>query len=268
MYQELFRIGPLTVNSYGVMLALAFIVGIFLAIRKAKKRGIDSDSIVNLAFVVMISAIVGSRLFYVLFHLSEFKGRWIYTFLPVQPDGTIGLGGLIFLGGFVGALLSGAIYVHLKKLSFWKVVDSVAPSLALGLFLGRIGCFLNGCCYGKACDLPWGVIFPPHSPAGYEMGGVAIHPTQLYSSAYALIIFIILVLLDKKERFDGFLFSIFLILYGASRFIVDIFRFYESQMFLIDGIGFNQLLSLLLIGAGVILLIIRGGNKAPKGINP
>ena len=268
MYQELFRIGPLTINSYGVMLALAFIVGIFLAIRRAEKKGIDSNTIVNLAFIVMISAIVGSRLFYVLFHLSEFKGRWIYTFLPIQPDGTIGLGGLIFLGGFVGALLSGAIYVYRKKLSFWKVVDSVAPSLALGLFFGRIGCFLNGCCYGKACDMPWGIVFPPNSPAGFQTGGIAIHPTQLYSSAYGLIIFGILMLLDKKVHFDGFLFSTFLILYGVSRFVVDFFRFYESQMFLIDGIGFNQLLSLLLVIAGIVLLLSKHRDEVSKGINP
>lgn len=264
MYPELFKIGPLTVNSYGIMLALAFIVGIFLAIKRAEKKGIDGNTIVNLAFIVMISAIVGSRLFYVLFHLSEFKGRWIYTFLPVQPDGTIGLGGLIFLGGFVGALLSSAIYIHIKKMSFWKMADTVAPSLALGLFFGRIGCFLNGCCYGKVCDLPWGVVFPPQSPAGFQMGDVAIHPTQLYSSAYGLIIFIILMLLDKKERFDGFLFTFFLILYGISRFTVDFFRFYESQMFLIDGIGFNQILSLLLVITGVAVLIARRRDVAPK----
>lgn len=272
MHPELFRIGPLVVNSYGVMLAMAFILGIFLTLKKAEKRGIDNNTIINLAFIVMISAIVGSRLFYVLFHLDEFKGRWVYTFLPIQPDGSIGLGGLIFLGGFLGALLSGAIYIHLKKLSFWKVVDSVAPSLALGLFLGRIGCFLNGCCYGKTCDLPWAVKFPPNSPAGYQMGDVAIHPTQLYSSAYGLLIFIILMLLDRKVHKDGFLFFIFLILYGISRFIVDFFRFYETQMFLIDGIEFNQILSLLLVIGGLILLVMKKRGdinvEAQKGINP
>lgn len=257
MYPELFRIGPLVINSYGLMLALAFIVGIFLALKKAEKRGIDNNTIINLAFIVMVSAIVGSRLFYVLFHLEEFKGRWLYTFLPIQPDGSIGLGGLIFLGGFLGAILSGAIYIHKKSLSFWKVVDSVAPSLALGLFFGRIGCFLNGCCFGKACSLPWAVTFPPNSAAGHQMAGVAIHPTQLYSSAYGLLIFIILMLLDRKNHYDGFLFAIFLLIYGVSRFIVDFFRFYESQMFLIDGIGFNQILSFLLVISGIILLLIK-----------
>lgn len=245
------------------MLALAFIVGLFLAIKKAEKKGIDSNIIVNLAFIVMISAIIGSRLFYVLFHLEEFKGRWVYTFLPIQPDGSIGLGGLIFLGGFLGALLSGGIYLYKKKISFLKVVDSVAPSLAIGLFFGRIGCFLNGCCFGKACDLPWAVTFPPHSPAGYQMGNIAIHPTQLYSSAYGLLIFIILMLLDKKVHYDGFLFGVFLVLYGVSRFTVDFYRFYETQMFLIDGIEFNQLVSLLLVIGGIVLLLVlkRGEVK-------
>lgn len=266
MHPELFRIGPLVINSYGLMLALAFIVGLFLAIKKAEKKGIDSNIIVNLAFIVMISAIIGSRLFYVLFHLEEFKGRWVYTFLPIQPDGSIGLGGLIFLGGFLGALLSGGIYLYKKKISFLKVVDSVAPSLAIGLFFGRIGCFLNGCCFGKACDLPWAVTFPPHSPAGYQMGNIAIHPTQLYSSAYGLLIFIILMLLDKKVHYDGFLFGVFLVLYGVSRFTVDFYRFYETQMFLIDGIEFNQLVSLLLVIGGIVLLLVLKRGKVKENM--
>ena len=248
------------------MLALAFIVGLFLAIKKAEKKGIGSNIIVNLAFIVMISAIIGSRLFYVLFHLEEFKGRWVYTFLPIQPDGSIGLGGLIFLGGFLGALLSGGIYLYKKKISFLKVVDSVAPSLAIGLFFGRIGCFLNGCCFGKACDLPWAVTFPPHSPAGYQMGNIAIHPTQLYSSAYGLLIFIILMLLDKKVHYDGFLFGVFLVLYGVSRFTVDFYRFYETQMFLIDGIEFNQLVSLLLVIGGIVLLLVLKRGKVKENM--
>ena len=266
MHPELFRIGPLVINSYGLMLALAFIVGLFLAIKKAEKKRIGSNIIVNLAFIVMISAIIGSRLFYVLFHLEEFKGRWVYTFLPIQPDGSIGLGGLIFLGGFLGALLSGGIYLYKKKISFLKVVDSVAPSLAIGLFFGRIGCFLNGCCFGKACDLPWAVTFPPHSPAGYQMGNIAIHPTQLYSSAYGLLIFIILMLLDKKVHYDGFLFGVFLVLYGVSRFTVDFYRFYETQMFLIDGIEFNQLVSLLLVIGGIVLLLVLKRGKVKENM--
>ncbi len=254
MYPELFRIGPLVINSYGLMLALAFILGLWITNYKAAQRKIDPNDIMNLAVVVMISSIVGARLLYVLFHLDEFRGRWLYTFLPIQPDGTIGLGGLILLGGVLGGFLAGGIYVVQKGMPFWKVVDSVAPALALGIFLGRIGCFLNGCCFGKACDLPWAVTFPPNSPAGLIMKDMAVHPTQLYASLYGLIIFGILMGLDRRPRFEGFLFGMFLILYGIARFSVDFFRYYESQMFIIAGLGFNQLISLLMFLAGLIIV--------------
>ena len=263
MHPELFRIGPFAVHSYGVMLALSFILGIFIAGKNGQKRGIKSDEIVNVGFIVILASIVGARLFYVLFHLEEFRGRWIYAFWPVQEDGTIGLGGLILLGGFLMAVFSSAVYMYYKKLNFWEVADSIAPSIALGVFLTRIGCYLNGCCFGNACDLPWGVVFPPYSPAGSVMGDIHIHPTQLYSSLYGLSIFIFLQWLGQKPRPDGLLISLFLILYGISRFFVDFYRYYESQMFLIDGLQFNQIVSLGLFFSGIIILIYRL-KKAPE----
>ncbi len=267
MHPELFRIGPISVHSYGVMLALSFILGIYLAIREGEKRGIRGDDIVNLGMVIIISSVFGARLFYVLFHLEEFRGRWIYTFWPVQEDGTIGLGGLIVLGGFLTAFIASAVYILVKKLDFWKVADSVAPSIALGVFLTRIGCFLNGCCFGKACSLPWAVVFLPNSPAGTVMGNTPIHPTQLYSSFYGLVIFLILLYVNRKQRFDGLLIGLFLILYGISRFTVDFFRYYEHQMFIIDGLEFNQIVSLLMFVGGIFILLYRGKvpqNKMPE----
>jgi len=133
--------------------------------------------------------------------------------------------------------------------------------------LGRIGCFLNGCCFGKTCDLPWAVIFPPNSAAGYHMGEIALHPTQLYSSLYAFLIFLLLMYLDKQEYFDGFIFSMFMILYGIARFSIDFFRFYETQMFLIDGIVFNQVVSFFMIISGVILLFINRKRAREKLTN-
>jgi len=258
MHPELFRIGPLVVHSYGVMLALSFIIGVYLAVREGQKRGISGDDIINLGLVIIVSSIFGARLFYVLFHLNEFRGRWIYTFWPVQEDGTVGLGGLILLGGFLTAFLASVVLIYKKKLDFWKLADSVAPSVALGVFLTRIGCFLNGCCFGKACSLPWAVSFPPNSPAGTVMGNTPIHPTQLYSSLYGLIIFLILILLNRKQRFDGMLMGTFFVLYGIARFTVDFFRYYESQMFIVDGLEFNQLVSLTMFLGGVFILLYRG----------
>jgi phosphatidylglycerol:prolipoprotein diacylglycerol transferase len=272
MHPELFKIGPFAIHSYGVMLALSFILGIYVAVRKGEKRGIKGDEIVNLGFIIIIASIVGARLFYVLFHTEEFSGRWLYAFWPVQEDGTVGLGGLILLGGFILAVAAAAVYIYVKKLNFWKLADSIAPAIALGVFLTRIGCFLNGCCFGKACSYPWGVSFPPHSPAGATMGSIHIHPTQLYSSFYGLVIFGILMFLDRKPVFDGALLGVFLILYGLSRFTVDFFRFYENQMFLIDGLQFNQIISLLMLFSGILLIGYRWklhqSSAARKPIKP
>ncbi len=268
MHPELFRIGPFSVHSYGVMLALSFILGIYVAVKKGEKRGIKGDEVVNLGFLIIVSSIIGARLFYVLFHLQEFRGRWISTFWPVQQDGTVGLGGLILLGGVILAVLSSAIYMYYHKLNFWVLADAIAPAIALGIFFTRIGCFLNGCCFGKACDLSWGVVFPQNSPAGSVMGNVAIHPTQLYSSLYGLIIFGILMYLDRNRRFNGFLIGLFFIFYGISRFTVDLFRFYETQMFVIGGLEFNQVVSLVMFFSGIGILIyrwqIQAGRKQEK----
>ena len=127
MYPVLFQIGPFVISSYGLMLALAFLIGIQIFSWMGKRRSLDNDQIMNLAFIVMISAIVGSRLLYVVSHLEEFSGRWVYTFLPIQPDGTVGLSGLILLGGVLGALIAGTVYVRYKKLPLWRYTDSIAP---------------------------------------------------------------------------------------------------------------------------------------------
>jgi phosphatidylglycerol:prolipoprotein diacylglycerol transferase len=267
MHPELFSIGPFTVHSYGVLLAVSFILGIFIAIKKGEKRDIKSDEIINIGFIIIISSIIGARLFYVLFHLSEFEGRWLYTFWPVQEDGTVGLGGLILLGGFIAALLSSIVYIVHKKLNFWKLADSIAPGFALGIFLTRIGCYLNGCCFGKECHLSWAVKFPAGSPAGSIMGDLSLHPTQLYSSLYALIIFLILMLLDRFNIFDGISIGLFFILYGISRFIVDFFRYYEEQMIVLAGLGFNQLVSLFMLFTGVVIIFYRHYTKKIDKVN-
>jgi phosphatidylglycerol:prolipoprotein diacylglycerol transferase len=261
MYPELFRIGPVVIGSYGLMLASAFIAGIWMATRLAEQRGINIDKFINLCFLILISALIGSRLFYVLTHLDEFSGRWLYTFLPVQPDGSIGLSGLIFLGGFLAALLVSLFYVKTQKMPAYKVADSMAPALAFGLFVGRIGCFLNGCCFGQVCNLSWGVQFPATSAAGSIMGNAFLHPTQVYSSIYAFIIFAILMRLNRQNVADGVMSAAFLIFYGAGRFIIDFFRYYEHQMLAIGGLNWNQVTSILMIIGGVIIFLVQKSEK-------
>lgn len=263
MHPELFRIGPLVINSYGLMLALAFIIGMFIAGKLAEKKGLDKDEIINLSFIIMVSAIFGARVLYVLTHLEEFSGRWTKTFWPVQDDGSVGINGLILLGGVIGAVIAASIYASRKKMPYWKTADSIAPALAFGLVLGRIGCFLNGCCFGKVCDLPWGVRFPDGSAADVIMQHNSLHPTQLYSSLYALIIFSILIWLSYKRPFDGMVTGVFLILYGIARFTVDFFRYYESQMFLFWGLDLNQIISMIMFIGGIVLIYKNWPSEKP-----
>ncbi|MEE4310683.1 MAG: prolipoprotein diacylglyceryl transferase [candidate division KSB1 bacterium] len=266
MHPDIFKIGPLEIHSYGLMLALSFLLGIFLAMHRAKKQNIDQNNIMDLAVIIVISAILGSRFLYVIAHLSEFRGHWLDVINPFQGDGSVGIAGLTMLGGFLAALIFGMLYLWIKKLPVLKIADIVAPSVGLGIFITRIGCFLNGCCYGVPTDGPFGVIFPPNSAAGYHFPGVAIHPAQLYSSFYGLVILVTLLVIERWKKFDGFLIYSFMILYGISRFIVDTLRYYEDSMVLFafgdSSISVNQGISILMIltGAGLIAynLIKRG----------
>jgi phosphatidylglycerol:prolipoprotein diacylglycerol transferase len=150
-------------------------VRIWLATRRAKNRGINPNDIMDLSVIILISSIVGSRLMYVVFHLDEFRGRWLDTINPFQSDGQIGLAGLTLLGGVLLAFISSYLFLRHRKLSFLKFADVVMPSVGLGIFLTRIGCFLNGCCFGLPCEHGhgWCVLFlitarrrciPRHSP--------------------------------------------------------------------------------------------------------
>ena len=269
MHPVIFKIGAFELRSYGFMLALSFLFGIWLATRRAKNRGINPNDIMDLSVIILISSIVGSRLMYVVFHLDEFRGRWLDTINPFQSDGQIGLAGLTLLGGVLLAFISSYLFLRHRKLSFLKFADVVMPSVGLGIFLTRIGCFLNGCCFGLPCEHGhgWCVLFPDHSPAGDVFPGIPLIPAQLYSSLYGLIILFVLLAFDRKKRFTGFLFYLFLILYGIARFIIDLFRYYEDSMVLLTVVGkslsMNQAISIAFVVLGVIGLVI-GSDKAAK----
>lgn len=261
VHSKLFQIGPLEIHSYGLMLAISFLIGIYLSIYRAKKHSIDPNKIIDLSVVIVISAILGARFLYVIFHLAEFKGHWLDTFNPFQSSGQIGIAGLTMLGGFVAAVGFGLLYLKIKKLPAMKIADLVVPAVGLGIFVTRIGCFLNGCCYGVPTNAPWAMIFPSDSPAGFSFPNQAIHPAQLYSSFYGLVIFGLILFMERYKKFDGFLLYLFFILYGIARFIVDIFRYYENSMVLFSvadvAISVNQLISILMVLLGIGLISIN-----------
>jgi len=261
MYPVLFKIGWFEAHSYGLLLMVSFLLGIYIATRRAKKAGINPNHVVDLSIVIIVSSLVGARVMYVAFHLDEFKGRWLDTINPIQSDETIGIAGLVLLGGIILASLSSFVYLKFKKLPILSIFNIITPSIALGLVIVRIGCFLHGCCFGTECTYVWGVIFPPDSPAGYIFPGQPIHPAQLYASFGGAVIFILLLLSEKVQFFKDKTFFTFLILYGISRFTVEIFRYHDENMVLFDDVSVNQGLSVALIIVGISAIFYSASKK-------
>ncbi len=253
MHPLLFEFGRFKIYSYGFMLALSFFVGILLAARRAGKQGIKPEIIYDLSIFLILGAVIGSRGLYILTHLDHFHG-----FLDIIA---LWQGGATYYGGLILAVAGAVIFLKVKKISFLKTADICSLSIASGVFLTRIGCFLSGCCFGSPTECPLGMVFPPDSPAGYTYSGIHIHPTQLYSSFYGLVIFFALILRERKKSFDGYTFAFMLILYGIARFIVDTFRFYEESAVIWRGFVDNQLISVGLVAGGLVLLL-AGGRKA------
>ncbi|MEO0102802.1 MAG: prolipoprotein diacylglyceryl transferase [candidate division WOR-3 bacterium] len=245
MFPIILRIGSFNIYSYGLMLFLAFLVGIKLTASRAKKFGVKEELISNLALYILFGAIIGSRLLYVLLHWDEFANDIVGIFAFWRG----GLGGLMFFGGLLGGLLSGIYYVKKKKLPLRKMFDSAAPALALGEFFTRIGCFLNGCCFGKPTNCFLGVKFPKDSPAGFLD---EVHPTQLYSSFFGLILFLFIILfLEKKKLKPGSIFAITIIIYALFRFLIDFVRYYENAA----NFWTNQIIALGFIILGLVLFV-------------
>jgi phosphatidylglycerol:prolipoprotein diacylglycerol transferase len=254
MYPTLIKIGSFHIYSYGLFLFLSFLIGTKLVEVRAKKFGVKSDSITNLALLTLIMVVIGARLLYVIFHWSEFSNDLVGIIAFWRG----GLGGLMFFGGFILALVVGILYVRHEKMPVYKILDSIAPALVLGEGLTRIGCFLNGCCFGKPTGSFLGMVFPHHSAAGYTFSE-AIHPTQLYSSLAGFVLFAIALILERKRLKDGVLFGIILVLYSLFRFGIDFVRYYE------DAANFwgNQIIALGFFVLALIFLVIRLKSK-PK----
>ncbi|HOP26319.1 MAG TPA: prolipoprotein diacylglyceryl transferase [Candidatus Sabulitectum sp.] len=222
MHPVLLRIGSLPINSYGLMLAISFLLGVKLAARRASKLGIPPDETTNLSIWIMAAAIIGSRAFYVATHMEQYAGDPIAAVAFWN-----GLYGLSMLGGVVLAMATGFTWIAKKKWPVWSFADAVIPSFALGIFITRIGCFLNGCCFGSETSCSLGVSFPQGSLPHSVFGSSTIHPAQLYSSAGGLLILAVLLTADRRGHFPGFIFTLFTGLYGATRFGMEEFRYFD-----------------------------------------
>lgn len=252
MYPVLLRIGPFTLHTYGVFVATAFLAAIALALREARRVGEDANKVLDLCFYVLVAAIVGSRILYVPVNWPTFRHD------PLEIL-RIWHGGLVFYGGFIAAVATAFWYIRRHALPFLKTVDIFAPAIAFGQFVGRIGCFFAGCCYGRTCDLPWAVTFS--DPASLAPTGVPLHPSQIYSSLNGLLIFLVLVGLKRIKRYEGQIFWTYVFLYGVMRFVLEYFRGDERGMFLQGMFSTSQLLGLIMMVIALSIMIILGRRR-------
>lgn len=231
MHPIIFQIGPLTIYSYGLLVAAGFIIGALLASRHAPRLGISSDKIINLVLIILLSGILGGRLFYILLNIKDYLA---------DPAEIVMLthGGLVFYGGAISAFCAAFVYIKKAGLPFMDTFDLLVPFIALGHAVGRIGCFLNGCCYGKLVS-------------GWRI------PTQVLSSLLLLCLFVFLRICLDKRKFTGQVFYLYLIFYSAGRFLMEFLRGDNQAIFL--NLTFSQLVSLAMFMISSAGYIIKRG---------
>ncbi|MCK5099037.1 MAG: prolipoprotein diacylglyceryl transferase [Desulfobacteraceae bacterium] len=215
MHPILLKIGSITLYTYGFFVALGFFTAIIMSRIFAKKNNIDPQTMTDLIFTILISALIGARLMYVIINFAYYRNDLISVFKLWD-------GGLVFYGGFIASVIGSYIFIRIKKLNLLKTADMIAPGIALGHAVGRVGCFFAGCCYGKTCSKPWAVTFS--NSDSLAPLGVHLHPTQLYSVFSNLSIFLILLLIYKMKKFHGQVFFSYLLIYSIFRSYIETFR--------------------------------------------
>ena len=245
----LFSIGSFHLYTYGLFVALGLLAATWVSKKLAAPHDISPETITNLFIIILISAIAGARILYVLIQWDTYKNNLVEIF-------KIWNGGLVFFGGFLAASAATIIYLKMTRLDIWKVADILSPGIALGHAVGRIGCFFAGCCYGKACHLPFAVKFT--HPESLAPIGVYLHPTQIYSVFSNLGLFFILLWIQiKKKEVAGMTFLSYLMLYSLFRSIIEFFRGDFRGDFFFEFISLSQGIGFFVSLVAVILLIKR-----------
>lgn len=246
MHRILFHIGTLPVYSYGAMISLAVLVAAIFMSRESRRVGIEPDQILEAIIAAAVSGLLGSRILYVLLNWDQFSGHWKDIFFSR-------FAGLTFYGALFGGALGLLLWCRWRKVDFFRLADLCAPYLALGYSFGRVGCFLNGCCYGRVSVRPWAVVIP-------AVDNLPRHPVQLYAAGGALLIFIILKLMQSYRPYLGFNLIALGALYGALRFTTEFFR-EEAAVWL--GLTLAQLFSLGLVILALSLMLLLSATPPP-----
>lgn len=277
----------LPLHTYGLMIAGAFLVGIWLAQREARRRGQSPEEIADLSFWILVAALVGSRVYFILVNWGDYFGPG--RAMVSSPIGRIPRlfaiweGGLVFYGGFIGAALTAWWYLRRNEMAFLPHADTLIPSVAFGHFMGRLGCFAAGCCWGGVAHghLPWAARFPPQSlayqtlagredPAAYiapdRLATLPLHPVQLYESFGELAIFLALVLwIRPRKRFHGQVLAAWLLLYAVLRTVSELFRG-DVERGVVAGLGVGQWTSLAIFAVGIAVWV--GARRARPEVAP
>ncbi|MGZ3692793.1 MAG: prolipoprotein diacylglyceryl transferase [Bdellovibrionota bacterium] len=256
MFPVLFEIRGLPIHSYGFFIALGYVAALALLSYLAKKRGLDPASFLDIAFLALVSGVIGGRILFVFTNLAYF----------IRYPGEIGdfwQGGLVFYGGFIAAFFAITYYIRRKKLPYAESLDILAPALTLGHAFGRIGCFAAGCCYGSYCELPWGVHF--HSDlVDPALRDLPLHPTQLYESVSLFLLSGALVYLVIKKKFrPGAVALLYVMAYSVIRSVIEIFRGDGIRGFIVGNwLSTSQGIAILLflVGGYVFVRHVRSNN--------
>jgi phosphatidylglycerol:prolipoprotein diacylglycerol transferase len=256
-------------HTYGLAIAAAFLVAIFVGTRTAARSGEDPDKVRDLCFWLLVSSLIGARLVFLVTNIPD------YVRLCHEGDCTRALrvweGGLVFYGGFFGALLVAVLYTRWRRMSFWRTADILAPSVALGHFFGRLGCFAAGCCWGKEAHgvaLAWAARFPSESLAFQDYiarGALPIsaevtpplHPVQLYEAGANLVLFFALSLYGRRKRWDGQVLVAYLLAYAVVRYLCELFRGDAARKFVVGSISTSQAIAVAAALFGVALWMWR-----------
>jgi phosphatidylglycerol:prolipoprotein diacylglycerol transferase len=259
MHPLLFEVGAFPVYTYGVLLACAYLGGLWFAVRRARARGLNPDRVMDLGIWIIASALVGAKL---LLLVVDFDYYWQH---PGDLLNVVRSAG-VFYGGLIVAVLVAIWYMRRVKLPLWTTADAFAPGIALGHVVGRLGCFMAGCCWGKPTDVAWGITFT-NPLAAANVGtplGVALHPTQLYEAAAELIILIALLATERRGRnFAGRTFWIYMLAYAVSRFIIEIYR--GDPRGSIGVLSTSQLISVILVPVSIFMLVRLARSNVSRG---
>lgn len=264
MFPELFRIPGLdfTVNTYGVLLAISFISGLWLAAKLAERDGYDSLKIYDCGLFMLLAVLVGSKVLMIVTEWQSFVADpgQLFKLNFWRSAG-------VYYGGFIGAVTASFFLARYYKIPWWSLADACAPGVGVGQFFGRLGCFSAGCCWGKPTTGWIGVQFTQRA---HELTGVPIdvhlHPTQLYESAAMFVITLTLLYIHSKKRFRGQVILSYVVLYSMARFIIEIFR--DDPRGALFGLSTSQLISVIIGPIALVLMIYRWMQAKNPPVNP